>query len=117
MPGRLTPITLRAQALAMLEEGVPVSRITEYTTLSKPTIFRIRRIAIERGYDPQVSREFKDEYFTDAPRSGRPKVITEETLTNVLEMVRKDRKSTRLNSSHSQISYAVFCLKTKKIQS
>src|SRR5256886_6121549 len=27
---------------------------------------------------------------------------------------RSDRKSTRLNSSHSQISYAVFCLKKKK---
>src|SRR5688572_31637542 len=27
-----------------------------------------------------------------------------------------DRKSTRLNSSHSQISYAVFCLKKKKFQ-
>src|SRR5438270_8098393 len=27
---------------------------------------------------------------------------------------RVDRKSTRLNSSHSQISYAVFCLKKKK---
>src|SRR2546427_3531354 len=29
--------------------------------------------------------------------------------------VKRDRKSTRLNSSHSQISYAVFCLKKKKI--
>src|SRR5438270_5409716 len=29
----------------------------------------------------------------------------------------KDRKSTRLNSSHSQISYAVFCLKKKKKES
>src|SRR5205085_10628321 len=28
----------------------------------------------------------------------------------------QDRKSTRLNSSHSQISYAVFCLKKKKTQ-
>src|SRR5688572_31259049 len=28
--------------------------------------------------------------------------------------LREDRKSTRLNSSHSQISYAVFCLKKKK---
>src|SRR2546430_3943840 len=28
--------------------------------------------------------------------------------------VERDRKSTRLNSSHSQISYAVFCLKKKK---
>src|SRR5256886_4626691 len=30
------------------------------------------------------------------------------------ECSREDRKSTRLNSSHSQISYAVFCLKKKK---
>src|SRR2546430_9307908 len=30
------------------------------------------------------------------------------------QQVRADRKSTRLNSSHSQISYAVFCLKKKK---
>src|SRR6266478_9158712 len=30
---------------------------------------------------------------------------------------RPDRKSTRLNSSHSQISYAVFCLKKKKKKS
>src|SRR5205085_12418691 len=31
-----------------------------------------------------------------------------------LDRNRRDRKSTRLNSSHSQISYAVFCLKKKK---
>src|SRR2546430_3904386 len=29
-------------------------------------------------------------------------------------LCQRDRKSTRLNSSHSQISYAVFCLKKKK---
>src|SRR5688572_32768563 len=29
-------------------------------------------------------------------------------------LTEQDRKSTRLNSSHSQISYAVFCLKKKK---
>src|SRR2546430_14700445 len=33
---------------------------------------------------------------------------------SVAEQVARDRKSTRLNSSHSQISYAVFCLKKKK---
>src|SRR5690606_41901502 len=32
----------------------------------------------------------------------------------VLETHRRDRKSTRLNSSHVKISYAVFCLKKKK---
>src|SRR2546427_6976100 len=31
-----------------------------------------------------------------------------------LDLQKADRKSTRLNSSHSQISYAVFCLKKKK---
>src|SRR2546430_13598333 len=33
---------------------------------------------------------------------------------DLVELVQPDRKSTRLNSSHSQISYAVFCLKKKK---
>src|SRR5205085_5314900 len=32
----------------------------------------------------------------------------------LIPLSRRDRKSTRLNSSHSQISYAVFCLKKKK---
>src|SRR2546427_8072377 len=41
-----------------------------------------------------------------------------ETLTGTIDgrahSDSRDRKSTRLNSSHSQISYAVFCLKKKK---
>src|SRR2546430_3277688 len=36
------------------------------------------------------------------------------TLLGLGELGISDRKSTRLNSSHSQISYAVFCLKKKK---
>src|SRR3712207_7341256 len=35
-------------------------------------------------------------------------------LRQLLQRVRGDRKSTRLNSSHANISYAVFCLKKKK---
>src|SRR2546430_9743781 len=35
-------------------------------------------------------------------------------MTAVCDLWTQDRKSTRLNSSHSQISYAVFCLKKKK---
>src|SRR2546429_2575209 len=34
--------------------------------------------------------------------------------SNVALLVNEDRKSTRLNSSHGYISYAVFCLKKKK---
>src|SRR2546430_13727951 len=40
-------------------------------------------------------------------RSNQPGVVTHGSTS--------DRKSTRLNSSHSQISYAVFCLKKKTI--
>src|SRR2546430_10586155 len=39
-----------------------------------------------------------------------------EGVEKVEAVERQDRKSTRLNSSHSQISYAVFCLKKKTIQ-
>src|SRR2546429_9852643 len=35
----------------------------------------------------------------------------------VVQLVEEDRKSTRLNSSHGYISYAVFCLKKKKKRS
>src|SRR6266481_6785297 len=35
-------------------------------------------------------------------------------LSIALRVAQQDRKSTRLNSSHSSISYAVFCLKKKK---
>src|SRR2546427_8545229 len=36
------------------------------------------------------------------------------TPSDRISVIAIDRKSTRLNSSHSQISYAVFCLKKKK---
>src|SRR5437588_12397866 len=49
-------------------------------------------------------------------------VIALEKTVGVPELViglreRRDRKSTRLNSSHTVISYAVFCLKKKNTQS
>src|SRR2546427_7791119 len=57
-----------------------------------------------------------------APRQGRLDIHSEvfvqligDVLTHVARLgTVADRKSTRLNSSHSQISYAVFCLKKKK---
>src|SRR2546427_11754215 len=47
----------------------------------------------------------------DSPGSLQPPGKMSEEVACLL---RQDRKSTRLNSSHSQISYAVFCLKKKK---
>src|SRR2546430_10551983 len=44
------------------------------------------------------------------------RVNREHTLPSIYRCPCRDRKSTRLNSSHSQISYAVFCLKKKNKQ-
>src|SRR3989454_1533246 len=38
-----------------------------------------------------------------------------DSFTKLVEQLKQDRKSTRLNSSHLVISYAVFCLKKKKV--
>src|SRR5256886_10235940 len=46
--------------------------------------------------------------------NGAGKSTTFRMLCGLLMPSGGDRKSTRLNSSHSQISYAVFCLKKKK---
>src|SRR3712207_7788833 len=49
---------------------------------------------------------------SDVPRA---RFRVEEVVWLTMEFYRrKDRKSTRLNSSHANISYAVFCLKKKK---
>src|SRR5256886_16316400 len=45
---------------------------------------------------------------------GRQVLETTQLLEYFFDNPDRDRKSTRLNSSHSQISYAVFCLKKKK---
>src|SRR5207245_5187850 len=56
----------------------------------------------------------------EAPGGGVPEVREEEAggalvvADRVVDHGRVDRKSTRLNSSHGSISYAVFCLKKKK---
>src|SRR2546430_10014461 len=47
-------------------------------------------------------------------RAGQRVLVTHHLDPQGVEERLLDRKSTRLNSSHSQISYAVFCLKKKK---
>src|SRR2546430_4869158 len=53
--------------------------------------------------------------YTGLKRDGWRKFYWRRFVTvGVPYLTNRDRKSTRLNSSHSQISYAVFCLKKKK---
>src|SRR2546430_13206568 len=53
---------------------------------------------------------FRSVTLTRLPAGMRAAILE----SHFLDGATKDRKSTRLNSSHSQISYAVFCLKKKK---
>src|SRR3712207_8730241 len=45
----------------------------------------------------------------------RQRIVENKFTGTIQQAVDRDRKSTRLNSSHANISYAVFCLKKKKI--
>src|SRR5258708_9898958 len=53
-------------------------------------------------------------FVVGAPEIGRVIVCAGSGLQLTAALVFSDRKSTRLNSSHQIISYAVFCLKKKK---
>src|SRR2546429_4588004 len=73
----------------------PRSTLFPYTTL-------FRSLGLQGGYGPE--QKYNRDQLTLA-HTGRFGFGTWDT---------RDRKSTRLNSSHGYISYAVFCLKKKK---
>src|SRR5688500_19891557 len=88
----------------------PRSTLFPYTTL-----FRSR---LERGGDAQLLADLQGSLVgllaVGAEHGGEP--LASEDLHHPVQGVVVDRKSTRLNSSHLVISYAVFCLKKKKKQ-
>src|SRR2546430_12659741 len=87
----------------------PRSTLFPYTTLFRSRRGRWRSARRYRGRDHQGA--LGDESGQRSRRQNEP------DAGPIADVVRKkyieDRKSTRLNSSHSQISYAVFCLKKK----
>src|SRR5689334_23859428 len=81
----------------------PRSTLFPYTTLFRSFGLERLELGVRRVRHSAAVAEARDDLSLDQP--GQRDVLTEE----------RDRKSTRLNSSHSSISYAVFCLKKKKI--
>src|SRR5688572_32319512 len=85
----------------------PRSTLFPYTTLFRSAI------------GPQVLGEALAGELDDAIGGGQDGLgraviaVQRDDVGGRTELAGKDRKSTRLNSSHSQISYAVFCLKKK----
>src|SRR5437899_9065053 len=67
------------------------------------------------GYVERFRRGFMPNSTVPYIRSMTPAAIEGVTIeTHAVDEYVQDRKSTRLNSSHLGISYAVFCLKKKK---
>src|SRR3712207_8645160 len=95
----------------------PRSTLFPYTTLFRSLVVpRLeRRAAFHRGEDVDQARMAAagGEYLLDpvflAEAVGPPDELDLQPV-----LLGEDRKSTRLNSSHANISYAVFCLKKKK---
>src|SRR3989442_3910094 len=82
----------------------PRSTLFPYTTLFRSA----------RSSPASVRPETQRAALRRSPTAARPENENARTNKTETEEPREDRKSTRLNSSHVRISYAVFCLKKKK---
>src|SRR3712207_7131005 len=90
------------------------------TLFPYPTLFRsgarpeLARLWKAYGTTPQTVREEHMARAVLVDARGRQRVGYFMNETSPEMLAHEDRKSTRLNSSHANISYAVFCLKKKK---
>src|SRR2546422_4486589 len=90
----------------------PRSTLFPYTTLFRSAVWLAR---CEKRELPRVRNTFSRITASKRPNSWhRPTARLSQGEFEALHSLAVDRKSTRLNSSHGYISYAVFCLKKKK---
>src|SRR5690242_21155232 len=87
----------------------PRSTLFPYTTLFRSTVYPTLWINTNVAKQDQI-KSFKD--LLDPSWKG--KIVMDDPRKSGPGQALLDRKSTRLNSSHMSISYAVFCLKKKK---
>src|SRR5690349_23991471 len=88
----------------------PRSTLFPYTTLFRSG----RRARDPRGARPGVPAGPARAALGDGAAAGLPRAAGARPRGADVQRLPGDRKSTRLNSSHVEISYAVFCLKKKK---
>src|SRR3712207_8571836 len=93
----------------------PRSTLFPYTTLFRSLKNQENTILVEAsGRHVHLSQEHIDLLFGKGYELTKVKELSQPGQYACKERVSLDRKSTRLNSSHANISYAVFCLKKKK---
>src|SRR3712207_8548959 len=96
----------------------PRSPLFPYTTLFRSACAGIRGCtfdggAVHRLWTTLTSSDLAFDFF-HLSLSGQAAVAASVWSAGVYAAAAQDRKSTRLNSSHANISYAVFCLKKQK---
>src|SRR5438477_8466772 len=102
---RLSYVSVQYYVFFLMLPRPPRSTLFPYTTLFRSFEVPEQAARLSRGV---VERRQLGRGAAPLRRGGR-------ALNNAKEpMATPDRKSTRLNSSHMSISYAVFCLKKKK---
>src|SRR5258708_22225847 len=89
----------------------PRSTLFPYTTLFR-SVLRQQLVALKRRH-PRPGLDLFDKLLWIIAR-GVWSAWKQSLIIVTPETIVRDRKSTRLNSSHQIISYAVFCLKKKK---
>src|SRR3712207_7631069 len=92
----------------------PRSTLFPYTTLFRSRRLLARAVAADdrdRHDVADLERERREVEVVGVPL---PPGVAAHEQREQRRLVPRDRKSTRLNSSHANISYAVFCLKKKK---
>src|SRR3712207_8344369 len=89
----------------------PRSTLFPYTTLFRS--HQLEHAELERLDRPRVEPVAQHERLRRTQPPGRRHLLRLHHVPFSVAMA-PDRKSTRLNSSHANISYAVFCLKKKK---
>src|SRR2546430_8268194 len=92
----------------------PRSTLFPYTTLFRSTAFVYTPQVLLQGEDFSWRTPGQPAAAMAAINARPPRAKIDLTVAPIEHNATADRKSTRLNSSHSQISYAVFCLKKKK---
>src|SRR3712207_7597194 len=94
----------------------PRSTLFPYTTLFRSREERVDRPAALVAVTPRGADDGRGEDRREHDE-GEPDPVDADGVVGAEGLDPGDRKSTRLNSSHANISYAVFCLKKKKISS
>src|SRR3712207_7157666 len=96
----------------------PRSTLFPYTTLFRSRPAQVDLVALDpyvhgRAREPLGVERLVDAALEERAVPGRAGSVQRQRLAQ-RRRATADRKSTRLNSSHANISYAVFCLKKKK---